>query len=379
MTALRRPTSTAITNVRVFRDGLMSEPTTVVVENGLIAERTIANADDERVDASGEYLLPGFIDTHAHVSAESHLRDCARWGVTTVLDMAARHFDATMALKKLDGATSLFTAGRPASGPDSMFVTKMGFDPSTALARPEEAARFIADRVSDGSDFIKIMVEDPHVPGAKPLAPEVIAAVVVEAHKAGLLTIAHVVSADTLRTAVRAGLDIVTHAALTSELGAEFEQELAERGTVIIPTLAMMQGVVKNIGGKPMFRVLSIVVKDLRMRYSFAEATVRSFVRAGNVVLVGTDSNDETGTPAQPPHGESLHDELERLVAAGLSPADALHGAGEFAARVFRLADRGAVRPGLRADLVLVGGDPTTTISATRDIRAVWIAGERTT
>lgn len=369
--------STAITDVRVFRDGHLSEPTTVVVENGLVADRTIAQPDDERVDGGGCSLLPGLIDTHAHVSKESHLRDCARWGVTTVLDMAAREFDATMALKNLDGATSLFTAGRPASGPDSMFVTKMGFDPSTALAGPEEAGRFIADRVRDGSDFVKIMVEDPHIPGAKPLAPAVIAAVVVEAHKAGLLTIAHVVSADTLRTAVRAGLDIVTHTALTGELGAEFEQELAQRGTVIIPTLAMMQGVVTNIGGKPLFRVLSVVVKDLRMRYSFAEATVQSFVRAGNVVLAGTDANDEAGTPAQLPHGEALHDELKRLVAAGLSPADALNGAGESAARVFRLADRGAVRPGLRADLVLVGGDPTATISATRDIRGVWIAGER--
>jgi len=369
--------STAITGVRVFREGRLGDPSTVVVDNGVILERTTVHPDDEVVDGAGGSLLPGFIDTHAHVSKESHLRDCARWGVTTVLDMAAREFDATMALKNLHGATSLFSAGRPASAAGSMFVTTMGFPESTGLGKPDEAQRFIADRVRDGSDFVKIMVEDPHVPGAKPLDPEVIAAVVVEAHKAGLLTIAHVVSADTLRTAVRAGLDIVTHTALTAELGPEFEGELTQRGTVIIPTLAMMQGVVKNIGGKPMFRVLSVVMKDLRMRYSFAEATVQSFVRAGNVVLVGTDSNDEAGTPAQLPHGVSLHDELDRLVAAGLSPATALQGAGELAARVFRLDDRGAVRPGLRADLVLVDGDPTASISATRDIRGVWIAGER--
>ena len=368
--------STAITNVRIFDGIRLGDPTTVVVEEGMISSRAAA-ASDEIVDGAGGTLLPGLIDTHAHVSRESHLRDCAAFGVTTVLDMAAREFDATMALKKRTDLASLFTAGKPASGAGSIFVTKMGFDASTGLSSPAQAAQFIADRVADGSDYIKIIVEDPHIPGSKPLAPEVIAAVVEEARKAEYVTIAHVVSAHTMRTAVQAGVDVVTHAALTTELGSDFEREIARRGTVIIPTLGMMQGVTTNIGGKPMFRVLSVVVKDLRMRYKFAEATVASFKRAGNVVLVGTDSNDEADTPAQLRHGESIHDELERLVRAGLTPVEALRGAGVAAAGTFGLGDRGSIEPGLRADLVLVEGDPTVDITTTRNIRGVWIRGER--
>ncbi len=114
------------------------------------------------------------------------------------------------------------------------------------------------------------------------------------------------------------------------------------------------------------------------MRYSFAEATVAAFKRAGYFVLVGTDSNDEAGAPAKLQHGTSLHDELERLVKAGLTPVEALRGAGALAASTFKLADRGAVEPGRRAELVLVEGDSTSDISTTRNIRGVWIGGIRT-
>ena len=76
-------------------------------------------------------------------------------------------------------------------------------------------------------------------------------------------------------------------------------------------------------------------------------------------------------------HGSALHDELSRLVEAGLSPLEALRAATSVAAEVFGLDDRGVIAPGGRADLVLVDGDPTRDISAIRRICAVWIAGRR--
>jgi imidazolonepropionase-like amidohydrolase len=60
-----------------------------------------------------------------------------------------------------------------------------------------------------------------------------------------------------------------------------------------------------------------------------------------------------------------------------MSPAAALAAATSVPARTFGLADRGAVRDGLRADLVLVEGDPTRDILATRRIVAVWKKGVR--
>ncbi len=67
--------------------------------------------------------------------------------------------------------------------------------------------------------------------------------------------------------------------------------------------------------------------------------------------------------------------DLELLVQAGLEPIDALKGATSKAAAAFRLKDRGRIAKGLRADLVLVEGDPTADIKATRAIRRVWKGG----
>jgi imidazolonepropionase-like amidohydrolase len=70
-----------------------------------------------------------------------------------------------------------------------------------------------------------------------------------------------------------------------------------------------------------------------------------------------------------------LHGELELLVRAGFSLSDALAAATSVPATTFHLNDRGRIAPGLRADLLLVRGNPTQDIKATRDIIAVWKVG----
>jgi imidazolonepropionase-like amidohydrolase len=70
-----------------------------------------------------------------------------------------------------------------------------------------------------------------------------------------------------------------------------------------------------------------------------------------------------------------VHGELSLLVRSGLSPSRALAAATSVPARIFRLNDRGSIRAGLRADLVLVEGDPTRDILATRRIVGVWKRG----
>jgi imidazolonepropionase-like amidohydrolase len=76
-------------------------------------------------------------------------------------------------------------------------------------------------------------------------------------------------------------------------------------------------------------------------------------------------------------YGASLHRELEHLVNAGLTPTAALAAATSATARAFRMSDRGRIRTGLRADLLLVDGDPSKQIGDTRNIVAVWKRGER--
>jgi imidazolonepropionase-like amidohydrolase len=99
---------------------------------------------------------------------------------------------------------------------------------------------------------------------------------------------------------------------------------------------------------------------------------IRQLVQAHVPILTGTDAPVPGST-----YGASEHVELALLVRDGLSPVQALAAATSVPAQTFHLEDRGWIRPGMRADLVLVEGDPTTNILATRNIVAVWKHGIR--
>ena len=93
-------------------------------------------------------------------------------------------------------------------------------------------------------------------------------------------------------------------------------------------------------------------------------------------MLAGTDIGIATGQLlGVVASGATLHLELKLLVDEGLTPVQALSAATAAAADAFRFADRERIRPGMRADLLLVDGDPTRDITATRRIVSVWKRG----
>src|SRR5262245_28899134 len=104
--------------------------------------------------------------------------------------------------------------------------------------------------------------------------------------------------------------------------------------------------------------------------YAAAEEAVRKLKAARVPILAGTDAPNP-GTL----HGASIHRELELLVKAGLTPIEALVAATSAPAAQFRLSDRGRIEPGRRADLLLVKGDLTADIKATRNIARIWKGG----
>ncbi|GAA3421776.1 amidohydrolase family protein [Streptosporangium vulgare] len=104
-------------------------------------------------------------------------------------------------------------------------------------------------------------------------------------------------------------------------------------------------------------------------------ASVKALHEAGVDLLAGTDVAVPVPFLGGMAHGASIHHELQLLVRAGLTPVDALRTATSVPARRFGLNDRGRIAEGLRADLVLVDGDPTVTISDTLNITGVWRRG----
>jgi imidazolonepropionase-like amidohydrolase len=341
-----------LANVRIFDGRTLSAPSSVTIENGLIGFSPLGT---QTVDAQGATLLPGLIDAHMHLSDITTLQQLTGHGVTTAMDMAcwpASHVDS---LRHQAGLTDVRSAGVPAAEPGSIQGHLPGFPASALLTSPQQALPFVTARVSEGSDYIKVIVD---VPG---LSPAILQALVAAAHGYGKAVMAHATSTQAISTALAAGIDMVHHTPLDVPLDAGTVAQYTSGGRVAVPTLTMMQG----------FSQLGIP----GLNYAAARDSVTALHQAGVKILAGTDANLTPGIPVQPAYGASLHQELELLVDAGLGNAEALRAATVTPAQAFGLYDRGVIRPGARADLVLIEGDPTTDITATRNILRVWAGG----
>jgi imidazolonepropionase-like amidohydrolase len=344
---------TALRNVRVF-DGRRLVPGTVVIEDALIGSDP---AGARRVDGAGRVLLPGLIDAHVHIDGPHQLAALARCGVTTALDMASVP-GVTAPLRGLPGQTDIRSACIPAIAPGSLHASFPGVGAAGLISGPEEVKQFVADRLAEGADYIKIVIGSPFADHEQ----STIDALVAEAHERGKLVVAHASSAGSVAKAQAAGADILTHAPLDQPLDRAAVAQIAAAGRTVVPTLTMMEAIVSHVAPPG-------------ADFGNATASVSVLHEAGVPILAGTDANDAPLIPGGVPHGMSLHRELELLTGAGLSTVDALRAATVLPATVFGLADRGIIEPGKRADLVLLDGDPIADIRASRRVHRVWIAG----
>ena len=346
----------AVTNARVFDGNGIGQPSTVVIDGDRIGTDP---SGAEVLDAHGATLLPGLIDAHIHIVDDAELARLRDSGITTGLVMASPAVEQIAALRGRPGMTDLRNAGLSAVGRGGNHAKLPGYPEEGIITGPEQARKFVADRVAEGSDYIKVVTEPP---GTDNIDQPTLNALVEAAHEHGKLVVAHAVDTHAYAMALAAGVDVLTHAPLDHALDAAVAERLAREGRIVIPTLTMMDGVCKRSG-------------RAGADYGAARASVGAMYRAGVPVLAGTDANSFGPGPARITHGSSLHDELELLVDAGLTTVDVLRAATSLPARYFDLDDRGAIRPGLRADLVLIDGDPLTDITTTRKIQRVWCGG----
>ena len=354
MGSAERPHRTAVTNVRVF-DGRQLLPLgTVVMEGGRIGASGVA---DEVIDGAGGVLMPGLIDAHVHLHDRHTLELLTGFGVTTALDMACAPPELVGSLRSVPGLTGIRSAGTPAVAPGSMHSRIPVTGQRGLIAGPDQAARFVADRIAEGSDYIKIIVGNPG-PSHDQATLDALTAAARERSK---LTVAHASSYEAVEMAQRARVNVLTHVPLDKALDETAAAAAVADGRILIPTLAMMEGVVAQSAPPG-------------ADYAAARQSVTVMYRAGVPILAGTDAN-AVGVPAAISHGASLHHELELLVDAGLSPLDALRAATSRPAHYFGLADRGVIEPGRRADLVLIDGNPLRDITATRSVRRIWCGG----
>jgi imidazolonepropionase-like amidohydrolase len=390
---------TAFTDIRVFDGEQVHEATTVVVDGGVIASVGLAPVGVDRVvDGSGRTLLPGLMDAHAHTLPDD-LTTALRFGVTTVLEMggpSSAQDRATWAARP--DSADVRSAGLPVTAPHGhptqLFAHLSGPDvPDTSTwpqtSTPEEARRLVDRLVDTGSDYVKFILEEGTVmgdPGLPLLRHDAYAAGVRAAHERGVLTMTHAQTAATWSQAAQGDTDALVHLFIDRPHDDRLVDTVAASGAFVTPCLVLARSFLglaaTQLAADP--RVSGVLdprwsaalgqsLSTWQAPFDDALASVAALDAAGIDVLVGTDAS--IPFPGGPAHGASVHHELALLVEAGLSPVRALRAATSVPARRFGLDDRGRIASGLRADLVLVDGDPTSAIDDSLSIAGVWRGG----
>ncbi|MGW4758730.1 amidohydrolase family protein [Streptomyces chartreusis] len=405
--------TTAITGAQIFDGEKPLGVTTVVIERGRIVQvGGGAPAGAQIVDGTGATLLPGLIDAHVHTDRAS-LALALKFGVTTELEMQGANTrgrrtpindDDSVA----DVRSSGFALTPPGGHPSELFPKDFRPGPPAGAGgaerrgeppyhpdatSPEAAAASIPQLIANGSDYIKFMIDDGSVeghPGLPMLDQATVNAGVAAAKKHGMLTVAHALTIDATRMAIEAGIDGLVHLFVEPPTD-EIITLIKDAGVFIVPCTvlnASMMGITGNeLADDPRVASRLGAEWDATLRSCFGHYpqgkfqdvldSVKALAGAGVDLLVGTDVSAPMPFLGGLAHGASVHHELQHLVAAGLTPAATLRAATATTARRINLPDRGRIAEGLRADLLLVDGDPTTTISDTLNTRAVWRRGTR--
>ena len=356
------------------------------------------------IDMAGGHLMPGFAELHAHVPRPD--RDPAY--MEDVLFLWAAH-GITTARGMLGHATHLALRddirAHRAFGP-RLITSGPSFN-GNSVSSPEEAASMVREQHSAGFDFLKIH------PG---LTLAEYGTMAETARDLGMPFAGHIPVDVGLLRALEQGQASIDHTdgfvhALVPELtpatpgfGSGFGVGLIDRvdmdrlpslveatrqaGTWIVPTETLLEnfaGDLDEMLGRPEVRfippeLLARYERAISQREDDEAATrlldLRRFItlalhEGGVELLLGSDSPQIFNVP-----GFSIHRELQSMVAAGLSPLEAIAIGTVSPARYFGMENEfGRIAPGLAADLVLLGGNPLEDIRNTSDIRGVMVRG----
>jgi imidazolonepropionase-like amidohydrolase len=358
--------------------------------------RIAAPPDAIRLDVPDGTITPGLIDCHVHLSdagladasvqdrdppglralrMADHARRTLMAGFTTVRDVGGRdHLEFALRRAAQEGLIQtprLVLAGKIVS------TTTAGASSWPGMYRQADGAsevvRAVREQVAAGADVIKIMATGAVLapgherPTSAQFTREELTAVVETAHGLGLRVAAHAHGIEGIARAVAAGVDTIEHGTHLHE-DPGVAREMAARGVFLVPTLKALARIADPEGpGVP-----EDVRAKAKGRRADRDRTFRLALEVGVPIAMGTDA----ATPFNR-HGENA-EELELMVALGMSPLAAIAAASSVAARALGRDDVGALTPGRLADVVVWNGTPHEDIRALRRApAAVFLGGER--
>ncbi len=352
---------------------------TVIVANGKIVAAgprltTPVPKGAHRVDVRGKTIMPGLWDMHTHVMQMEWAPVYLAAGVTTVRDMGNNlyfvvPFRDAVASHRIIGPRTLVAGLVDGGGPNAFGALN--------ATTPEEGRAIVRRYHALGFEQMKLY---------DLLAPDVVRAIVAEAHSLGMTVTGHVPRSLGLLGAIDAGMDQIAHlpirGAATSDTVRALIDSVKAHGTVIDPTAAwgellthstaepvseLIPGVI-NLPPVLAQRVnaMGIATVDTATAHARMRQTLgvlRALHDAGVPLVAGTDE----GVP-----GLSVYREVELYALAGIPPMDALRSATAVPAKVMKLEKTlGVIQAGKLADLIVLDGNPLERMRNIETVRLV--------
>ncbi len=353
-----------IEDVKLFDGNKVVEHATIYIKDGLIASidsvKTSLNCKyNYRINGHNKTLIPGLINAHVHIQSREDLTKSANAGILTVMELLRLQEDSIPVYKILSDSANFpyfYTSGIGADMPDAVikrFIQKLNpYAPTTI----KDVDTFISDRVNKKVDFIKIL-QDSRLP--QKFSDSLFDKLISETHKNNLLAIVH---SETLRDAryeFNHGADIIAHGWIDSLITDDELSKWKERPFYVIPTLLVHLSVKKQLNPKSYTLTAEQISGEIGRLH-----------KAGITLLAGLDSpNDNLNFTTD------FYKELALYVRAGLSPLEALKTATVNPAKAYKLKDKGEIKVGTSADLVLVNGDLLSDINKLNNVASVWKKG----
>jgi imidazolonepropionase-like amidohydrolase len=398
-----------IENVRIVDGtGAGARTGSVAVKDGRIVavgENVPTPTGALKIDGQGKTLLPGLFDLHTHLRASAASGLAADWGkdleaylaagVTSVDDFGNYGEMFAPMRKLLDTGfvrgPRLHLAVR--ISPPGGHGTESGYGDMFTLeaSTPEAAHAAMRQALLSKPDVIKIFTDGWRygtIPNLMSMNEETIAAIVQDAHAAGIKVLTHTVSLDNAKITVRAGVDSLVHGIQDREVDPEFVSLIKSKGTAYVSTLAVYEPRDRNMLYPGLENVLEPAIEAIlkgppsprgeggnsegrTARWKSLLANEKTLYDAGVTLGNGTDA----GMPGTF-HGWATLREMELKTQAGLTPLQVITIATRNSARMLGVdKDLGTIEPGKLADLVLVSGKPDENIPEIYKTSRVFLNG----
>lgn len=368
-------------------NGSTIDPATILIRRTHIAalgpsRTTAVPAEATRINGRGLTVLPGLIDCHVHLclgaepdvvstleseqpaytllKAARHAQQTLEAGITTVRDVGSRDHTIFALQQAIEDGLLLgpriIGAGQALCmvGGHARFIGR-------EVQGAEQVREAVAAQVAAGARVIKVIATGGVLtPGTSPdqaqMTVEELQVAVEEAKRRGCTVAAHAHGVTGMANAIRAGVRSIEHATLLDEATAElFERH----GVYMVPTLSALATTASCRRGCGIPDSALDKARALTKRH---QASFKLAYRRGLLIAMGTDA----GTPFNH-HGDNVQ-ELERMVALGMTPMEAIMTATSQAARLIGMENQiGTLAPGMIADLIVVDGNPLAHIDHLRN------------